>query len=95
MAAAASSLRTQATDLVLAVAVFRLSGNQVGFSAVTPVVRTHAPVVAPKKSPTPAALKKPASRPALPAVKQPAAQPVARREPAQASADAAGDWESF
>jgi methyl-accepting chemotaxis protein len=95
MAAAASSLRTQATDLVQAVAVFRLSGNPVGFSAVTPVVRTHTPVAAPKKSLPPAALKKPASRPALPAAQPPVARPAARREPAQASADAAGDWESF
>ena len=96
MAAAASSLRTQATDLVQSVAVFRLSSNAVGFSAVTPVVRTHTPVMAPKKSPSPApVLKKPASRPALPAVKPPAAQTVARREPTQATADAAGDWESF
>jgi len=95
MAAAASSLRTQATDLVQAVAVFRLSTNAVAFSAVTPVVRTHAPVAAPKKSLPPVAQKKPAARPALPAAKQPAAQPAARREPAQASADSAGDWESF
>ncbi|MES2841936.1 MAG: methyl-accepting chemotaxis protein [Pseudomonadota bacterium] len=95
MAAAASSLRTQATDLVQAVAVFRLSTNAVDFSAVTPVVRTHAPVAAPKKSLPPVAQKKPAARPALPAAKQPAAQPAARREPVQASADSAGDWESF
>ena len=95
MAAAASSLRTQATDLVQAVAVFRLSTNAVAFSAVTPVVRTHAPVAAPKKSLPPVAQKKPAARPALPAAKQPAAQPAARREPVQASADSAGDWESF
>jgi methyl-accepting chemotaxis protein len=93
MAAAASSLRGQATDLVQAVAVFRLSGNPMGFSAVTPVVRAHTPVVTPKKSLPPPVMKKPASRPALPATPQPAA----RREPANASAsaDAAGDWESF
>ena len=91
MAAAASSLRSQATDLVQAVAVFRLSVNPVGFSAVTPVVRTHTPVAEPKRSLSPPVLKKPAIRAALPAAKQPAA----RREPAKASADAAGDWESF
>jgi len=91
MAAAASSLRSQATDLVQAVAVFRLSVNPVGFSAVTPVVRTHTPVAEPKKSLSSPVLKKPAIRAALPAAKQPAA----RREPAKASADAAGDWESF
>ena len=55
MAAAASSLRGQATDLVQAVAVFRLSGNPMGFSAVTPVVRTHTPIAAPKKSLPPCA----------------------------------------
>ncbi|MES2889330.1 MAG: methyl-accepting chemotaxis protein [Pseudomonadota bacterium] len=90
MAAAASSLRTQATDLVETVAVFRLSGNQVGFSAVTPVVRISAPVSSPKKSLAPVALKKPAARPALPPAKQ---QPGAR--PAPAGADTASDWESF
>ncbi|MDP3261951.1 MAG: methyl-accepting chemotaxis protein [Tabrizicola sp.] len=95
MAAAASSLRTQAGDLVQSVAVFRLSGNQVAFSAVTPVVRTHAPATTPRKSLAPLALKKPASRPALPAAKPPAARPVARREPALAKTDSAGDWESF
>ncbi len=89
MAAAASSLRSQATDLVQAVAVFRLSGNQVGFSAVKPVVRTPAPVSPPKKALPPVALKKPATRPALPPAKQPAARP------AQATADSASDWESF
>ena len=95
MAAAASSLRTQATDLVQAVAVFRLSSNAVSFSPVTPVLRASAPVAAPRKSLPPVAQKKPAARPALPPVKAPTAQPAARREPAQASADTAGDWESF
>ena len=71
--------------------MFRLSVNPVGFSAVTPVVRTHTPMAEPKKSLSPPVLKKPAIRAALPAAKQPAA----RQEPAKASADAAGDWESF
>ena len=95
MAAAASSLRTQAGDLVQAVAVFRLSGNQAGFSAVTPLVRNHAPVVAPRKSLAPVASKKPAARPALPPAHRPAVLPVARRAATPATADAAGDWESF
>ncbi len=93
MAAAASSLRTQATDLVQAVAVFRLSGNAVGFSAVTPVVRTHAPVAAPRKIPTTSALNKPAARTALPAAK-PAARPVAVSQKAD-QGNGASDWESF
>ena len=99
MAAAASSLRTQATDLVQSVAVFRLSSNAVGFSAVTPVVRTSAPVSTPasalKKALPPLATKKPAARPALPPTKAPAAQAAARREPTLASGETAGDWESF
>ncbi len=86
MAAAASSLRTQSTDLVQAVAVFRLSGNQVGFSAVTPSVRTPAPVPAPRKPVAPT-LKRPAARPALP----PAQQPSSRT----ATANTSSDWESF
>jgi methyl-accepting chemotaxis protein len=91
MAAAASSLRTQATDLVQAVAVFRLSGNQMGFTAVTPVTRVHAP--APKRPAAPPVLKKPAPRAALPAARKPAATPVVSRE--AASSDAGADWESF
>jgi methyl-accepting chemotaxis protein len=95
MAAAASSLRSQATDLVQAVAVFRLSGNAVGFSAVTPVVRTSAPVSAPKKVLPPVALKKPAARPALPPAQRSTVQPAPRKESKPATADTAGDWESF
>jgi len=41
MAAAASSLSTQATELVQTVSVFRLSGDPAGFSAVTPVVSSQ------------------------------------------------------
>ncbi len=93
MAAAASSLRTQATDLVQAVAVFRLSGNQVSFSAVTPVARTHAPVAAPRKIPTTSTLKKPAARAALPAAR-PAAHPVAVSQKSD-QRNGASDWESF
>jgi methyl-accepting chemotaxis protein len=63
----------------------------VGFSAVPPVVRMHTTVAESKKSLSPPVLKMAAIRAALPAAKQPAA----RREPAKASADAAGDWESF
>ncbi|MGV3726901.1 methyl-accepting chemotaxis protein [Hydrogenophaga sp.] len=91
MAAAASSLRGQATDLVQAVAVFRLSGNQVGFSAVTPVVR--APVQAPMRTIAAPVLKKPAARAALPAARPALKTPAVSREPAHA--DGGADWESF
>jgi methyl-accepting chemotaxis protein len=95
MAAAASSLRAQATDLVQSVAVFRLSGNAVGFSAVTPVVRAHAPAAAPQKRLPSLARKTPEARATLPAARQPTDQPAVRREPVKATADLAGDWESF
>jgi methyl-accepting chemotaxis protein len=95
MAAAASSLRTQAGDLVQAVAVFRLSGKPAGVSAPKPLASTHTPVLTVKKSRPPVALKKPTARPALPPASRPTAQPVARRAATPATADAAGDWESF
>ena len=91
MAAAASSLRGQATDLVQAVAVFRLSGNPMGFSAVTPVVRT--PVQAPMRTIAAPVLKRPAARAALPAAKPATKTPAVSREPAHA--DGGADWESF
>jgi methyl-accepting chemotaxis protein len=101
MAAAASSLRTQASDLVQAVAVFRLSSNAVGFSAITPVApATHTAHTAhtartaqtPTLSAAPAraALPKPTTRSAAKPV-APAAPP---RNPA-VTADATGEWESF
>jgi methyl-accepting chemotaxis protein len=89
MAAAASSLRTQASDLVQTVAVFRLSSNAVGFSAITPVVPAdHAPAVS--AAPARAALPKPVAR-ATPKAAAPAAIP--RSQPAVT--EAAGEWESF
>ena len=55
MAAAASSLSTQAQDLVQTVAVFRLSGQEAARSVRTPTSATRAaPVLAPSKSPAPA-----------------------------------------
>jgi methyl-accepting chemotaxis protein len=93
MAAAASSLSTQATELVQTVAVFRLSGSPVGFSAATPMVRSKAGTTSPKKPLAPPALKKPTARASLPAPQQPASKLAQRREPAPA--DAGADWESF
>jgi len=93
MAAAAISLSTQATELVQTVAVFRLAGNPVSFSATTPVEHSQTGSTRPKKPLVTPALKKPTARGALPTAKQPASTPVVRREPAPA--DAGTDWESF
>ncbi|MES2889990.1 MAG: methyl-accepting chemotaxis protein [Pseudomonadota bacterium] len=90
MAAAASSLRTQATDLVETVAVFRLDNREVGFSAVSPVVRSEPGKVSCTQASSRPALKKPAARAAaLPA----SSKPAPHTQPA--TANAAGDWESF
>jgi methyl-accepting chemotaxis protein len=100
MAAAASSLRTQASDLVEAVSVFRLSGNAVGFSAISPITPApthHAQPAHPAHPAHHAApqvkVVKAAARPAL------AAKPSALKRPALAGAPAeagtAGEWESF
>jgi methyl-accepting chemotaxis protein len=89
MAAAASSLRTQAGDLVQAVSVFRIAGNAVGFSAITPVAPTT-PAEAAGATPARAALPKPATR-TTPKAAAPAALPRSHAT----TADAAGEWESF
>ncbi|WP_313083218.1 methyl-accepting chemotaxis protein [Pulveribacter sp.] len=85
-AAASSSLRTQAGQLVQAVAVFKLAG---GAAAATPPAATAAPV--PKAAPAPATAAlpgKPAGAPRAPA-RAPAAAPV------PALAHEGGDWERF
>jgi len=84
MAAAVGSLRTQATDLVSAVAVFRLSDTH----RIPVAVATPAPLKA-KPAAAPVVAKQVAPRLAAPAAKQPAA----RREPA--TAEAASEWEAF
>ncbi|QKO21379.1 methyl-accepting chemotaxis protein [Rhodoferax sp. BAB1] len=87
MAAAASSLRGQAQDLVQAVAVFKLAEGQ----PVAPTVSHHAPVMAPRAA-------APAPRPAArPAAGKPAAlsAPAAAAPASKASGSDAGDWESF
>jgi len=85
MAAAASSLKGQAQDLVQAVSVFKLAQ---GAQAATPLAR--APVMAPR---APMASKAPAS----PAARKPAlAAPAASvGAPVKAKDGDAGDWESF
>ncbi|CAN7612753.1 methyl-accepting chemotaxis protein [Acidovorax sp. LjRoot117] len=106
MAAAASSLRNQAHDLVQVVAVFKLSGDQ------------SRPAMAPAKAPAPQARPAPArpaavaqapakplakaaiarapspaaARPAAPALAQPAAP---RPDPRSAPKGGDDDWESF
>ncbi|MFD1840427.1 methyl-accepting chemotaxis protein [Paracidovorax cattleyae] len=103
MAAAASSLRSQAQDLVQAVSVFRLAsdGPQAVVAAVPSV--TAAPAVpapaaarpsAPARKPSPAKVRAPARTPALrPAAAAAAAGLMAA--PAMAVQGAPGDWESF
>jgi len=89
MAAAASSLQTQAQDLVGTVAVFKLQPGQGGMLArsAPPPARTPAFTAAPKKMPS-------ARAPHLPSAARPAKKPAAlTAAPApQAGAD---DWESF
>ncbi|WP_313311576.1 methyl-accepting chemotaxis protein [Pulveribacter sp.] len=81
-AAASSSLRAQAGQLVQAVAVFKLAG---GAAAATPPAATAAPV--PKAAPASAT----AALPAKPA----GAPQAAAAAPVPALAHEGGDWESF
>ncbi|MDP3519157.1 MAG: methyl-accepting chemotaxis protein, partial [Hydrogenophaga sp.] len=95
MAAAASSLRTQADDLVQTVAVFKVNGD-VASARPTPRPRAPAPAPAPRK-PAPTALsqkaptRQAAAPQSMPAPRAAAAAPrVGVSKP-----DAGGDWESF
>ncbi|PHM19435.1 MAG: hypothetical protein CK604_12905 [Curvibacter sp. PD_MW3] len=83
MAAAASSLRSQAQDLVQTVAVFKVD-NQMPQRAAEPVLRTT-PAPQPVKPPVAAATSKASAKalPAAPAPVKPA--PVQEKD----------DWESF
>ncbi|AVS71354.1 chemotaxis protein [Paracidovorax avenae] len=101
MAAAASSLRSQAQDLVQAVSVFRLASDTPQAAvAVAPSVAAapavSAPVAArpsePARKPSPAKVRAPARTPAL----RPAAAAAGLMAgPAMAVPGAQGDWESF
>ncbi|OSZ67376.1 methyl-accepting chemotaxis protein [Hydrogenophaga sp. IBVHS2] len=94
MSAAASSLRTQAGELVQAVAVFRLAGKADSFSA-APVAIRSAALPARSKAP-PETLRPAPKKSASPVVSQTAPPVSAPSRPAQtASADAVGEWESF
>ena len=93
MAAAASSLKSQAQDLVQAVAVFKLSHQRGSLPASTPQRRASA-TAAPRQITTPRV-------PPLKKVKTPPAAPSARRLPpppqgaAKRNAATEGDWETF
>ncbi len=98
MAAAASSLKGQAQDLVQVVAVFKLAPGQGGSSAPRPAMAQTAPQQR-------TSVAKPAARPGAPlAIKQPAAaqaRPKALSAPASANKPHStattnnDDWESF
>jgi cell division protein FtsN len=91
MAAAASSLKGQANDLVQAVAVFKLAHGQ--GAAVTQQRATSSPSQ-PASTPSAAkALPKPAAP--KPAAKAPVAAAAAKPAPVKAGADAGDDWETF
>ena len=88
MAAAASSLKSQAQDLVQTVAVFKLAG---GTSAASPARTPVAHTVARAPAPKPAAAS-PATRLPAPAARPTAPAPAAAPKSTGAADD---DWESF
>jgi methyl-accepting chemotaxis protein len=93
MAAAATSLRTQADDLVQTVAVFKVNGDM---ASARPTHRPRAPAPAPaprKPAPTPLSQKAP-TRQAAPSVSAPRAAAAAPRV-GVSKPDAGSDWESF
>jgi methyl-accepting chemotaxis protein-1 (serine sensor receptor) len=91
MAAAASSLKGQANDLVQAVAVFKLAHGQ---GAAAAQHRTASSPSQPASTPSAAkALPKPAAP--KPAAKAPVAAAAAKPAPVKAGADAGDDWETF
>ncbi|MDR7376654.1 methyl-accepting chemotaxis protein [Rhodoferax ferrireducens] len=107
-AAAASSMREQATQLAAAVSVFKVHGSlhttpvhrpaSSVKKAVAPVAR---PVAAPavKHAPVAAVKRTPVAAPARPAASGPVARslaaPAAKAKPAAAPAGGEGEWESF
>ena len=95
MAAAASSLKSQAQELVQTVAAFKLDGMAQGPSMAPRLVAVRSPQAssmtynAPERRSLPAS-KKPAARPNPPKL---VAQSVAKAAPPSKGAD--GDWETF
>jgi methyl-accepting chemotaxis protein len=108
MAAAASSLKSQAQDLVQTVAVFKLGvGDASHFAVPTAAVRSHPPKVSAFKGQDRRALSTPqgaAARGHIPATPKPAPAraaaatslaPPAPKPAAQANGSGDGDWETF
>jgi hypothetical protein len=106
MAAAASSLKSQAQELVQTVAVFKLgTGDATHFAVPTAAVRAHPPKTSNFKgqdrravgTPKGAAARSPSPKrpvPPKPAAAAPLAVP-APKPAAQASGNSDGDWETF
>ncbi|MFN4349431.1 MAG: methyl-accepting chemotaxis protein [Hylemonella sp.] len=96
MAAAASSLKSQALDLVQTVAVFKVDARQHDFSVPTTAPAPAVRAAQPAGQPVRAAEPRPTGAHAAPAA-APAA-PATRREPPKLGAKAGGDdgdWETF
>jgi len=87
MAAAASSLKSQAQDLVGTVAVFKLSQGQGGFASSSPRAAAPANHSAPKQLPP--------ARQATPNFKTALSAPAAARASTQTAKSGGDDWESF
>jgi methyl-accepting chemotaxis protein len=101
MAAAASSLKTQAGDLVAVVGAFKL-GAQASHSLIrhAPVAAPPAALSSPRKAPAPKPLPRPAStgkaRPVAAKLAAPAARKAVQPKPAAPkSSGGEGDWETF
>ncbi|MFC7462920.1 methyl-accepting chemotaxis protein [Hydrogenophaga defluvii] len=91
MAAAATSLRTQADDLVQTVAVFKVNGDA---ASPRPTAHARAPAPAPRQpTPTPLNQKAPTrqTKPSMPAPRAAAAAPRV----GVSKSDAGSDWASF
>ena len=92
MAAAASSLKSQAQDLVESVAVFKLASGAGPARSLPALAARQAPVRTPAPRPAPA----PGTQRRLVAPAKPrVAPPAAAAAPAKASAGADSDWETF
>ncbi len=95
-AAAASSLKTQAEQLLASVAAFRLDATTraVIHAAAAPLAAPARPVL-PASAPRAAAAPRPAARKAAPPAVALAPKPAAQPKPATAGAGAEADWETF
>jgi hypothetical protein len=97
MAAAASSLKSQAQDLVQAVAVFKLTGQDSG-SSVASSYRAATSAAPARRAPVSkqvAAARKPAVPARAPVSKLAAPKPVSKPASKSSSSEESDDWESF